>query len=70
MIFKEGQKRYPIEKSEVWEAFKHVRAKGESPGIDGISGKRAKEIPLPGMEQAFQRKLSPPGSTTKTDTKD
>jgi RNA-directed DNA polymerase len=37
MIFKEEQKRYPIEKSEVWEAFKHVRAKGESPGIDGIT---------------------------------
>jgi len=37
MIFKEEQKRYPIEKSEVWEAFKHVRAKGESPGVDGVT---------------------------------
>ena len=37
MIFEEEQKRYPIEKSEVWEAFKLVRAKGESPGVDGIT---------------------------------
>jgi group II intron reverse transcriptase/maturase len=37
MIFKEEQKRYPIEKSEVWEAFKLVRAKGESPGVDGLT---------------------------------
>jgi group II intron reverse transcriptase/maturase len=37
MIFKEEQKRYPIEKSEVWEAFKQVKAKGGSPGVDGIT---------------------------------
>src|SRR4030042_5058011 len=37
MIFNEKQKTQPIERGEVWEAFKKVRAKGESPGVDGIT---------------------------------
>jgi len=37
MIFEEKQKTQPIERWEVWEAFKEVRANGESPGIDGIT---------------------------------
>ena len=35
MIFEEKQKTQPIERREVWEAFKAVRAGGESPGVDG-----------------------------------
>jgi hypothetical protein len=37
MIFKEEQKTQPIERSEVWEAFKRVKAGGKSPGIDGVT---------------------------------
>lgn len=37
MIFNEKQKTQPIERWEVWEAFKEVRANGESPGVDGIT---------------------------------
>ena len=37
MIFEEKQKTQPIERWEVWEAFKEVRAGGESPGVDGIT---------------------------------
>jgi len=37
MIFEEKQKTQPIERVEVWEAFKEVRANGESPGVDGIT---------------------------------
>ena len=37
MIFKEEQKTQPIERSEVWEAFKRVKAGGKSPGVDGIT---------------------------------
>ena len=37
MIFNEKQKTHPIERGEVWEAFKEVRAGGESPGVDGIT---------------------------------
>ena len=37
MIFEEKQKTQPIERGEVWEAFKEVRAGGESPGVDGIT---------------------------------
>ena len=37
MIFDEKQKTQPIERGEVWEAFKEVKAGGESPGVDGIT---------------------------------
>jgi group II intron reverse transcriptase/maturase len=37
MIFEEKQKTWPIERWEVWEAFKEVRANGESPGVDGVT---------------------------------
>ena len=37
MIFNEKQKTQPIERWEVWEAFKEVRANGESPGVDGVT---------------------------------
>ena len=37
MIFNEKQKTLPIERWEVWEAFKEVRANGESPGVDGVT---------------------------------
>jgi RNA-directed DNA polymerase len=36
MIFEEKQKTQPIERLQVWEAFKQVRAAGGSPGVDGI----------------------------------
>lgn len=37
MIFNEKQKTQPIERWEIWEAFKEVRANGESPGVDGVT---------------------------------
>jgi group II intron reverse transcriptase/maturase len=37
MIFNEKQKTQPVERWEVWEAFKEVRANGESPGVDGVT---------------------------------
>jgi RNA-directed DNA polymerase len=37
MIFEEKQKTQPIERLQVWEAFKQVRAGGKSPGVDGIT---------------------------------
>ena len=37
MIFKEEQKRYPIDRSDVWAAFKEVKAGGRSPGVDGVA---------------------------------
>lgn len=37
MIFDEKQKTQPIERLQVWEAFKQVRAGGKSPGVDGIT---------------------------------
>ena len=35
MIFKEESKSYPITKEQVWEAFKLVKSKGGSAGVDG-----------------------------------
>jgi RNA-directed DNA polymerase len=35
--FNEKQKTQPIERWEVWEAFKEVRANGESLGVDGVT---------------------------------
>jgi RNA-directed DNA polymerase len=37
MIFEEKQKTQPIERLQVWEAFKQVKAGGKSPGVDGIT---------------------------------
>lgn len=37
MIFEEQSKTYPITKAQVWEAFKLVKSKGGSAGVDGIS---------------------------------
>ena len=37
MIFEEKQKTHPIDRKQVWEAFKQVRASGGSAGVDGIS---------------------------------
>lgn len=36
MIFEEKQKQFPIEKQQVWDAFKAVKSKGGSAGVDGI----------------------------------
>ena len=37
MIFEEKQKTYPIDRKQVWEAFKQVRASGGSAGVDGTT---------------------------------
>jgi len=37
MIFKDKSKSYPITKEQVWEAFKLVKSKGGSAGVDGLS---------------------------------
>jgi len=37
MIFEEKQKSQPIEKRQVWEAFKAVKKKGGSAGVDGLN---------------------------------
>jgi group II intron reverse transcriptase/maturase len=37
MIFKEEQKTQPIDRFEVWEAFKQVKVGGKSPGVDGVT---------------------------------
>jgi group II intron reverse transcriptase/maturase len=37
MIFGKEQKTQPIERLQVWEAFKKVKANGGSPGVDGIT---------------------------------
>jgi RNA-directed DNA polymerase len=37
MIFKDESKSYPITKEQVWEAFKLVKSRGGSAGVDGIS---------------------------------
>lgn len=45
MIFKEESKSYPITKSQVWEAFKLVKSKGGSAGVDGMTIKEIAENP-------------------------
>jgi len=45
MIFEEQSKTYPITKAQVWEAFKLVKSKGGSAGIDGISIEKIAENP-------------------------
>ena len=37
MIFKEKQKSQPIEKRQVWEAFKKVRSNKGASGVDKVS---------------------------------
>jgi len=37
MIFEEKQKTHPIDRKQVWEAFKQVRASGGSAGVDGTT---------------------------------
>ena len=37
MIFEERQKTHPIDRKQVWEAFKQVRASGGSAGVDGTT---------------------------------
>ena len=37
MNLREKSRPYPITKEQVWEAFKLVKSKGGSPGVDGIS---------------------------------
>ncbi len=74
MIFKEEQKRYPIEKSEVWEAFKQVRAKGGSPGVDGITVEEVDSKPRKYLYPVWNRLTSgsyfPPAVRQKLIPKD
>ena len=37
MIFKDKSKSYPITKEQVWEAFKLVKSKEGSAGVDGLT---------------------------------
>ena len=58
MIFKEKQKTQPIERWEVWEAFKEVRANGESPGVDGITIGTVESNPRKYLDPVWNRLAS------------
>jgi RNA-directed DNA polymerase len=58
MIFEEKQKTYPIERMQVWEAFKRVRANGGSPGVDGITIENVRSNPRKYLYPVWNRMAS------------
>lgn len=58
MIFEEKQKTHPIERMQVWEAFKRVRANGGSPGVDGITIETVRSNPRKYLYPVWNRMAS------------
>ena len=58
MIFKDKSKSYPITKEQVWEAFKLVRSKGGSAGVDGMTIKEIAKNPKKHLYPVWNRLAS------------
>ncbi len=58
MIFKEESKSYPITKEQVWEAFKLVKSKGGSAGVDGVTIKDIAKNPEKHLYPVWNRLAS------------
>jgi len=58
MNFEKESKSYPITKKRVWEAFKLVRSKGGSAGVDGITIKEISESPEKHLYPVWNRLAS------------
>jgi len=58
MMFKEKSKSYPITKEQVWEAFKLVKSKGGSAGVDGITIKQIAKNPQKHLYPVWNRLAS------------
>jgi RNA-directed DNA polymerase len=58
MIFGEKQKSQPIEKRQVWEAFKKVKANGGSAGVDGLEIRDVESNPAKHLYPVWNRMAS------------
>ncbi len=58
MIFKEKQKSQPIEKRQVWTAYKAVKQKGGSAGVDGLTIKDIESNPRKYLYPVWNRLAS------------
>jgi RNA-directed DNA polymerase len=58
MNLEEKPKPYPITKEQVWEAFKLVKAKGGSPGIDGMTIEAVESNPKKHLYPVWNRLAS------------
>lgn len=58
MIFKDESKSYPITKEQVWEAFKLVKSKGGSAGVDGMTIKDIAKNPEKHLYPVWNRLAS------------
>lgn len=58
MIFEEKQKSQPIEKRQVWDAFKAVKSNGGSAGVDGLSIKDIESNPRKYLYPIWNRMAS------------
>ena len=58
MIFKDKSKSNPITKEQVWEAFKLVKAKGGSAGVDGLTIEAIAENPKKHLYPVWNRLAS------------
>lgn len=57
-MFEEKSKSYPITKEQVWEAFKLVKSKGGSAGVDGITIKQVAKNPQKHLYPVWNRLAS------------
>ena len=55
MNLREKPRPYPITKEQVWEAFKLVKAKGGSPGVDGLTIKAVESNPKKHLYPVWNR---------------
>jgi len=58
MIFKEKQKSQPIEKRQVWEAFKKVRSNKGASGVDKVSIQEVSARPMKYLYPIWNRLAS------------